>query len=110
MSPTSCGAPASSRDSWIDLPVFDDDGHVAHERGVVEVVPGLYFVGLKFQYSVLSDTLLAAGRDSGYVVDHLVEERRTSPSTERASLETIACGPTRSRDAPREAVLIPREG
>jgi hypothetical protein len=72
--------------SWIDLPVFDDDGHVAHERGVVEVVPGLYFVGLKFQYTLLSDTLHAAGRDSGYVVDHLLEERRTSPSTERASL------------------------
>lgn len=72
--------------SWIDMPVFDDDGRVAHERGVVDDVPGLYFVGLKFQYSVLSDTLLAAGRDSGYVVDHLVEARRTSQSTMRASL------------------------
>jgi putative flavoprotein involved in K+ transport len=61
--------------SWIDLPVFDDDGDVAHDRGVVDDVPGLYFVGLKFQYSVLSDTLLAVGRDAGYVVDHLAARR-----------------------------------
>jgi putative flavoprotein involved in K+ transport len=62
--------------SWIDLPVFDDQGHVVHERGVVDAVPGVYFVGLKFLYSVLSDTLLAAGRDAGHVVDHLANHRR----------------------------------
>jgi len=62
--------------SWVDLPVFDDQGHVVHERGVVDAVPGVYFVGLKFLYSVLSDTLLAAGRDAGHVVDHLANHRR----------------------------------
>lgn len=62
--------------SWIDLPLFDGEGHVNHERGVVNDVPGVYFVGLKFQYSVLSDTLLAVDRDAGYVVDHLVNDRR----------------------------------
>jgi putative flavoprotein involved in K+ transport len=61
--------------SWLDLPLFDDEGHVVHERGVVDVVPGVYFVGLKFLYSLLSDTLLAAGRDAGYVVDHLANHR-----------------------------------
>jgi len=70
--------------SWIDLPLFDDEGHVVHERGVVDAVPGAYFVGLKFQYSVLSDTLLAARRDAAYVVDHLANERRTFQSTEIA--------------------------
>ena len=64
--------------SWIDLPVFDEEGDVAHERGVVDDVPGIYFVGLKFLYSVLSDTLLSAGRDAGHVVDHLVSRRATS--------------------------------
>ena len=62
--------------SWIDLPAFDDAGGVAHARGIVDEVPGLYFVALKFQYSVLSDTLLAVGRDAGYVVDHLAENRQ----------------------------------
>lgn len=61
---------------WIDLPVFDDRGDVVHDRGVVDAEPGLYFVGLKFLYSALSDTLLAIGRDSGYVVDHLVARAR----------------------------------
>lgn len=62
--------------SWIELEVFDDRGDVVHDRGVVEDTPGLYFVGLKFQYSVLSDTLLAVGRDSGHVVDHLATRVR----------------------------------
>jgi putative flavoprotein involved in K+ transport len=73
--------------SWIDLAVFDDEGHVIHERGVVNAVPGVYFVGLKFQYSVLSDTLLAAGRDAGYVVDHLAHDRRVNQLPETASSE-----------------------
>lgn len=64
--------------SWIDLPVFDDRGDVEHDRGVVVSEPGLYFVGLKFLYSVLSDTLLAIGRDSGHVVDHLASRRTES--------------------------------
>ena len=64
--------------SWIDLPVFDDRGDVDHIRGVVDSEPGLYFVGLKFLYSVLSDTLLAIGRDSAYVVDHLASRRTES--------------------------------
>ena len=70
--------------SWIDLPVFDDEGQVLHERGVVDGVPGIYFVGLKFLYSVLSDTLLAAGRDAGYVVDHLANDGRAFQSPETA--------------------------
>ncbi len=64
--------------SWIDLPVFDDQGDVVHNRGVVESEPGVYFVGLKFLYSFLSDTLLAIGRDSGHVVDHLTARRTES--------------------------------
>jgi putative flavoprotein involved in K+ transport len=61
--------------TWIDLPVFDEDGAVAHNRGVAEAEPGLYFVGLKFLHSALSDTLAVVGRDAGYVVDRIVERR-----------------------------------
>jgi putative flavoprotein involved in K+ transport len=53
--------------SWIDLPAFDDDGRPIHERGVVEAVPGLYFAGLIFQYSLTSDVLPNGGRDAEYV-------------------------------------------
>lgn len=61
---------------WVDLPVFDDDGRVVHRRGVVETVPGLYFVAIRFQHSALSDTLLAVGREAELVVDHLAARRR----------------------------------
>ena len=40
--------------SWIDLPIFGEDGELLHERGVVTSEPGLYFVGLFFQYSAAS--------------------------------------------------------
>jgi putative flavoprotein involved in K+ transport len=53
--------------NWIDLPAFDEDGRPLHERGVVESVPGLYFAGLIFQYSLTSDVLPNGGRDAEYV-------------------------------------------
>ena len=56
---------------WIDLPVFDDDGMPIHGRGVVEAAPGLYFVGLQFQYAAVSDVLPGVGRDAEYVVRHI---------------------------------------
>lgn len=59
--------------SWIDLPVFDDNGAVIHNRGVVDAAPGLYFVGLKFLHSALSDTLATVGRDAAYVADRITE-------------------------------------
>lgn len=63
--------------SWIDLPVFNAEGDVEHRRGVVDEVPGLYFVAAKFQHSVLSDTLMGVGRDARHVVDHLRQRVRT---------------------------------
>ncbi|HSJ29321.1 MAG TPA: NAD(P)/FAD-dependent oxidoreductase [Acidimicrobiia bacterium] len=68
---------------WVDLPVFDEVGDVVHSRGIVDQVPGLYFVAVKFLYSVLSDTLLGVGRDAAHVVDHLVAHRH-SPSVTSA--------------------------
>jgi putative flavoprotein involved in K+ transport len=57
--------------SWIDFPIFDENGKPRHERGVVEDEPGLYFVGLIFQYSVTSDVLPGVGRDAEYVAKHI---------------------------------------
>ncbi len=53
--------------SWIDLPVFNDRGEPVHDRGVTEV-PGLYFVGLHFLYSMSSATLIGIGRDAEHIV------------------------------------------
>ncbi|MGZ5353558.1 MAG: flavin-containing monooxygenase [Actinomycetota bacterium] len=67
--------------SWIDLPIFGEDGTPAHERGVVTGEPGLYFVGLPFQYSMGSEVLPGVPRDAEYVVRHLV--RRSEEATRR---------------------------
>ena len=57
--------------SWIDIDVFDDEGAPRHRRGIVEDAPGLYFVGLLFQFSLASDVVTGVARDAKYVVDHI---------------------------------------
>jgi len=64
--------------SWLDLPVLDDNGEPLHERGVVPTSPGLYFVGLPFQYAAVSDVLPGVGRDAAHVARHLASAARSS--------------------------------
>ena len=53
---------------WIDLPVFAPNSDPIHKAGIVENVPGLFFVGLHFLYSMTSATLIGVGRDAERVV------------------------------------------
>jgi putative flavoprotein involved in K+ transport len=57
---------------WIDLPIFDDAGYPVHHRGVVAAAPGLYFLGLPFQYTPTSDHVGGVGRDARHIADHLI--------------------------------------
>ncbi|WP_227356032.1 flavin-containing monooxygenase [Haladaptatus salinisoli] len=59
--------------SWIEVPGLrcDADGSPIHDRGVVEDEPGLYFLGLPFQRSLLSATLVGVGADARYIATHL---------------------------------------
>lgn len=57
--------------SWIHLPIFADDGFPMEQRGVVPSSPGIYFVGLIFQYGFTSMLVVGAGRDAGYVVERI---------------------------------------
>ncbi len=54
--------------SWIDLPVVDDRGFPQHQRGVTRV-PGLYFLGLRFQHRLNSSLLGGVGTDAQYIAD-----------------------------------------
>jgi putative flavoprotein involved in K+ transport len=63
---------------WIDLPVFDEVGSPRQKRGVVATEPGLYFVGLEFQYSFSSDVLPGGGRDAGYIAEVIAKETSMS--------------------------------
>lgn len=63
--------------SWIDLPVLEEGAREPdHRRGVVEHVPGLYFVGLKFLYSVSSEQIHGIGRDAAHIADAIAARRR----------------------------------
>jgi putative flavoprotein involved in K+ transport len=56
---------------WIDLDIFGDDGRPVHRRGVVPDQPGLFFVGLQFQYAPPSDALPGVGRDAEHIADQI---------------------------------------
>jgi putative flavoprotein involved in K+ transport len=72
--------------SWIDLPIFGEDGAPMHDRGVVTGEPGLYMVGLPFQFSEASDVLPGVGRDAAYVVKQLERRSRVREGTEDVML------------------------
>ena len=69
--------------SWIDLPIFDGNERPLHERGVVVGEPGLYFVGLPFQYALSSDVLPGVGRDAEYIAKHIVSGEPTNSRRRR---------------------------
>ena len=73
--------------SWIDLPVFGEDGDPMHERGIVPSEPGLYFVGLNFLYSMTSDTITGVRRDAARVANHIIAgaRRRSNASDQVGS-------------------------
>jgi putative flavoprotein involved in K+ transport len=74
---------------WIDVPVFGEDGLPIHDRGVVDAAPGLYFMGLLFQFSESSDVLPSKGRDARHVAKHIASRSR------KASEQPVAAGATR---------------
>ena len=66
--------------SWIDLPIFGADGEPEYDRGMVPKVPGLYFVGLQFLYSMTSETVGGVGRDAKRAVDAIAARVRAEQS------------------------------
>jgi putative flavoprotein involved in K+ transport len=56
--------------SWIELPITDGDGRVKHRRGVTEV-PGLYTLGLQWQWTRGSALLGFVKADAAYIADQI---------------------------------------
>jgi len=52
--------------SWIQLPVFDEDGYPIQARGVTEYA-GLYFIGLPFLHNGISGVIAGVGDDAAYI-------------------------------------------
>lgn len=53
---------------WIDLPIFDAQGLPRHRRGVTDV-PGLYFLGLLWQHTQASATLVGPTLDAPHLLE-----------------------------------------
>lgn len=74
------------RQSWIDLPIFDGEGQLEHEAGVVTRMPGLYFVGLPFLYSMSSAMVHGVGRDAARISDVIAARLRALQGVDRPRL------------------------
>ena len=74
---------------WIKLPVFDGNGDPIHHRGVAPTEPGLYFVGLPFQSSLLSGLVAGAGPDARHIVQQIGARGSAARPTYEGRLEHI---------------------
>ena len=75
--------------SWIDFTATDPTGWLAGKRGVSSLVPGLYFVGLPFQFGLTSGFLGGVGRDAAFVARRLSEDAaREERRSRRRLVET----------------------
>ena len=59
---------------WIHLPVTGSDGWPRQDRGVATDAPGLYFLGMLFQYAFSSMLVGGVGRDAKYVARHIARQ------------------------------------
>src|SRR3954468_21754708 len=67
--------------SWIDLPISDLAGDIKHRRGVTEV-PGLYTLGLQWQYTRGSALLGFVKHDAAYIADQIAARASTAETEE----------------------------
>jgi putative flavoprotein involved in K+ transport len=92
--------------SWIDLPMLDTQEPL-HTRGIVESEPGLYFLGLKFLYSVSSEQIHGVGRDANHIAGTIAArrgERRPDRSVDDPSGQQDPTAPAQESEARISAV------
>ena len=63
--------------SWIDVELENHFGWPFAPRGICVSAPGLYFVGMPFQYGLTSGLVGGVGRDATYISRHI--HHRTLP-------------------------------
>ena len=65
--------------SWIDAPVFNESGRAQHRRGVTGA-PGLYFLGLQWQYTRGSALLGWVKEDARHISEQIAAHQRRKPA------------------------------
>jgi putative flavoprotein involved in K+ transport len=79
--------------SWIKLPVSDSKGDARHRRGVTDV-PGLYFLGLTWQYTRGSALLGWVKEDAEFIANQIA---RTAQIRQPRAVAAGAIDPNRAR-------------
>jgi putative flavoprotein involved in K+ transport len=77
--------------SWIEVPIFDGKGYPSHQRGVT-TVPGLYFLGLPWQYTWGSGRFSGVARDAIFLADFMEARRGVPPQEPARVLNELALG------------------
>ena len=67
--------------SWISIPGVQASGGVVHRRGVSEV-PGLYFLGLSWQYTRGSALLGFVADDAAYLAERIAARAQATRQAE----------------------------
>lgn len=86
--------------SWISIPGVVRDGHVVQHRGVTQV-PGLYFVGLSWQYTRGSALLGFVADDAAYLAEQITAR---AVALGRSEVDA-ALRPLESTGMPRSSVV-----
>ena len=60
---------------WIEAPLLDELGHPRNTRGVA-TIPGLYFLGLLWQHSQASASLVGPGLDGPHLLERMNQHAR----------------------------------
>ncbi|HAM26369.1 MAG TPA: potassium transporter Trk, partial [Microbacteriaceae bacterium] len=63
---------------WLPAVRSNGDGMPVTRRGVVDDVPGLFFVGMPFQYALTSGLIGGVGRDAGFVADRVAARAKSA--------------------------------
>jgi len=71
--------------SFVQLPVFDTDGRLVHQRGVT-ASPGLYFLGMPWQHTRGSALLGWVKDDAQYIADQIAALASTGTSSTAPAL------------------------
>jgi putative flavoprotein involved in K+ transport len=73
--------------SWIHLPIFDQEGRVAHRRGATDA-SGLYFLGLYWQHTRGSALLGWVKDDAEFIAEQIAEKAEPDLSAHPRSRAT----------------------
>jgi putative flavoprotein involved in K+ transport len=71
---------------WLHAPVFDRDGEPIHRRGVT-TAPGLFFLGLSWQYRRKSASIDGVGDDARYLAEVIADRGSVTDGRVRDAVE-----------------------